>query len=448
MSTGKTKAYSVTQHPRYKEARELAGRLRGGLNESRKEIGAEISDVLAMSQGSDPYWMTTGKILKAYWAQDVVNNTVMPFLISQGLKNMHLRDIHYTLTGSEGSITWNGEEYMNSDKHWGELIEAFANARYLKLFEWKLIRDNKNEFYHRTSYRRPKTFAEALDLVRENLEPEVVIKKLIEQPFKDMLNIWNFQPVHVEIWAEKDLALLEKICKAWSLNAVVGEGETSITQVLLLVDRLIAANKPARIAYISDCDVVGSNMVKAMARKVEYFLMLKGSKLDVRVIPLMATPEQVEELGLPTKPHKKGKKQAYDTRVQNWLDTRGMDGAVEVNTIHAIHPEFFKDTIEDFIQEYVDVDKWNEVIDMRKAIPKWVTGHLDETMVDVSSLDAMIEAVDWDDIELDHSIRVDNMGESELDYDQADKDHNWLLSTTLEYGDQLEKYQEFDDGDL
>lgn len=444
------KQFSVTQHPRYDEARKRAAELRKSLDQSRKEAGLEIADVLAMSQGNDPYWMTTGKILKARWAEDVMNNIVQPFLTAQGVRNMHLRSIHYTLTGSVENRTWSGERYLNTDAYWKDLIEAFANARYLGLVRWDVIRDNKNEFVHRTSYRDPRTFGQALRMVRENLTPDVLIDKLIKKPFEGMLNMWKFQPVHVELWAEKDLVLLEKVCSDWSLNAVIGEGETSVTQVYMLADRIIRARKPARIGYISDCDVVGSNMVKAMARKLEYILKTFHGKqrIDVKVIPLMATPEQVEELGLPTVPMKTGKKQAYNTRVENWLETRDMDGAVEINSLEALHPDYFKDTIKDFIRSFVDVDKWNEVIDMRRNIPRWVVEHMDDTDVDLTTLEDMVEAVDWDQVKTDHKDRVKDMGKSDMDYEENDEEYSWLLDTKEEYWTQLRMYDKYDAGDL
>lgn len=446
----KEKAYSVTDHPRYEEARKLSSDLRKELNKSRKEAKLEISDVVAMSQGNDPYWMTTGKVLKAYWAEEVMETIVKPWLRAQGVKNMHLRNIHYNMTRSAEILTWNGEQYQNTDAHWKDLIEAFANARYLGLVDWKLIRDNKNELAHRTSYKVPRTFDEAIDKVRENLTAEVAIDKLVKKPFNDMLNVWHFQPVHVELWAEKDLSLLEKVAKGWSINTITGEGEISITQIYLAAERIVQAKKPVRIGYISDCDVVGTNMVKAMARKLEYRLkaQLRKRNVDVKVVPLMATPEQIEELGLPTTPHKRAKAQAYQTRVDNWLETRNMTGAVEVNSLESLHPEYFKQVLEDFIRSYVDVEKWNEVINFRKEIPDWVIGHLDDSEIDMSSFDDMIDAVDWTDIEADHNGRITDMGESEMDYEENDPNYKWLLDTKLKYGEQLGLYRKYDRGDL
>ena len=84
----KEKPYSVTEHPRYDEARKTASEWREVLDTARKKVGAAIADMLAMSQGNDPYWMTTGKVLKAYWAQDVMRNIVQPFLTAQKIKSI------------------------------------------------------------------------------------------------------------------------------------------------------------------------------------------------------------------------------------------------------------------------------------------------------------------------------------------------------------------------
>ena len=271
----------------YREAREAANKWNKGLNASREEGGLSIRDVIAMSPGNDPFWQTPGKMLKAIWASHIMKKIIKPHLRRINVDDIHLRDIHYILTGMNYR-TWDGSEiYQNTTAHWSDIITAFANARYLDLVDPALIRDNKNKCNRRTDYRQDYEFSGRVERGKEDLNKEKVLE-LFTSWFYGLKNWHNHMPCHIEIWAEKDLALLEQVAKKYKIDTVVGEGETSITQVYRIINRIKKAGKPVRIAYIADCDVVGSNMSKAMSRKMEFIIQqLKADDYDVKLTHLM-----------------------------------------------------------------------------------------------------------------------------------------------------------------
>jgi len=346
-------------------AKNYAKEFNAELKEIMIENKLKVKDMIAMSAGTDPFWMTKSKVLKAKWAEKIMNEVIKPYLRKTNLRDDHLRNIHYILVGMPEMKTWSGEQYLNEEKCWDELLEGFAVARYLDFVDYRLIRDKKNDVYERTFYHEGKTFEKAMEEAKNNINAESIISDVFVYPFYRMLNEWAFQPVHIEIWLEKDLALVEKITKQYSINTVVGTGETSVSMVYELFDRITNANRPVRIAYISDCDVVGSNMVKAMSRKAEYLLRRRNLEIDIKIIPLMATPEQVKELNLPTAPMKKSESKGYETRKKNWLESRRMTGAVEVNSLHAQYPEYFEATLIKFIESYLDKKRWDRTISYR-----------------------------------------------------------------------------------
>lgn len=429
------------------DPQEFADEYNTPLNTLKKRTGITIKNLVAMSQGTDPFWMTRGKVTKALWAKDVVEDIVKPHLTRIDVENIHLRDIHYILV-SIPHHTHDGETYENTMKSWKDLIGAFSVARYLEFIDYRLIRDNKNDFQRRSHYGIGRDFNTAKHIAMANIEPETVIEKVILKPFERLLNPWSTQKFHIELWAEKDLALMEKVAYEWNINTVVGEGETSVTMVYELVDRIIAADKPARICYVADCDVVGMNMSKAMARKVEYLLDRHGSELDVKLVPLMLTASQVGDYGLPTVPMKTSTGAGYETRKEKWYVAQGLSGAVEVNALHSMEPEYFEDVLKDFIHNYLDVNKWHEFMEYRRGVKRQVKDILDESVLNLSSLKDMMNEVDWRSAGNEFREGIAEIGISDIDVDDADLKYKWLLDTTLTYGSQMQSYNKYEDGDL
>ncbi len=449
----------------YQEAREAADKWNRGLNASRKKHGLSIDDVVAMSPGNDPFWMTPGKILKAAWAQIIMDNIIKPHLRrinvgvpdSQKIKDIHLRDIHYILTGMNYSIWDRSETYQNSTAHWDLLITAFANARYLNMVDPILIRDNKNKYEKRTDYRSDWDFETRIERGKEDLNKTEVLE-LFTSWFEGLKNWHNHMGVHIEIWIEKDLALVELVAKKYKIDTVTGEGETSVTQVYKIINRIKKAAKPVRIGYIADCDVVGSNMSKAMARKMEFVIhMLERDGFDVKLTHLMLTPAQVEQYNLPTIPMKVSKSGAYETRKDDWMEARGLPGAVEINSFHALYPDEFKAILENFINSYYD----SEIKDKVKDFNKEQTKYIEELLINnekitkplekfLEVLIAAIDDIDWEDQESEYDADFDGLIEEhgEKDYSDRDEHYQWLLDTELDYGGQLDRYDEYEAGEL
>ncbi len=427
-------------------AKNQADEWNSNLIQAKKDHNLSNDMILAMSPSVDPYWMTPGKMLKSLWAQEIMEKIIIPHLRRIGVENIHLRDIHYTLTSDPNQKTVSGERYLNTDNCWQELILAFAVARYTGMVDWKLIRDNKNVFHHRSKYDENKDFSELVEKGIAGINVDDIIRETILYRFYDMLNHWNWMPVHVEIWCEKDLPLLELVCNENGINYVIGEGETSITQVFQLADRISDIKKPVRIGYVADCDVVGSNMSKSMSRKLEF--LSKKLDMDIKLVPLMLTPEQVSSFGLPTIPMKPSKSGAYETRKDNWLISREMDGAVEINSFHALYPEDFRGILEDFISSYKDMDLWDKIEGFNEKVQEFVREKIDGSNIDISSIINALEDVDWNEVTTEYDEKVEEIGKSELDFENNDAKYKWLLDTTQGYFVQLKKYYLYEHGKL
>lgn len=447
----------MTEIPGYRKARKAADLWNKGLNAARKEGGLSIDDVIAMSAGNDPFWQTPGKMLKAIWADHIMKNIIKPHLRRIKVADIHLRDIHYILTGMNYK-TWDvSEVYRNTTAHWSDIITAFANARYLDLVDPALIRDNKNKCNRRTDYRPDYDFDKRIESGKEDLSKEMVLDLFVSW-FDGLKNWHNHMPCHIEIWAEKDLALLEQVAKKYKIDTVVGEGETSITQVYRIINRIKKAGKPVRIGYIADCDVVGSNMSKAMSRKMEFIIkQLKADDYDVKLTHLMLTTAQVRQYNLPTIPMKESKSGAYETRKDEWMEARGLEGAVEINSFHALHPGEFKAILVNFITSYYDSDIKDKIRDFNKdqseSIKELISEdeNINSLLEDfLTALNDAIDGIDWHVKGCDYDDDFDSMLEEhdEKDYSNRDEHYQWLLDTELQYGEQLSRYNEYEAGEL
>lgn len=455
------KSIKTSDVPGYKEAVEFSNSWNKSLNDFRKKHGLSIKDMVALSQGNDPFWMTPGKVLKAQWAFHIMESIVKPHILRIGETDIHLRDIHYILTGMS-QLTWNGSEvYQNTEAHWDDVIKGFANARYLDLVDPELIKDNKNKHEIRTKYRPDSGIISRVKYGKGDLTNKGVLDLFISW-FSGLKNWQNHMPVHIELWAEKDLALLDQIAEKYDVNTVTGEGEISITQVYQIINRIKKAGKPVRIGYVSDCDVVGSNMSKAMARKMEFIIhSLEESDFDVKLTHLMLTPTQVNQYGLPTIPMKAAKpdskSKSYETRKDEWMKSRGLPGAVEINSFHALYPDNFRNILENFILSYFDADIRDEIIsfneeqsnNIRELISndKKINTLLEKSL---TSLKGVIDKINWKEKEENYDVEftevIDACGD--LDYSERDEHYQWLLDTDLAYGEQLARYNEYESGNL
>lgn len=440
----------------FKEARELAKHWNKSLTDFAKEHGLKFDDLLAMSPGNDPFKMTEGKILKGAWAKKIMEQKIIPHLRAINVPNIHLRDIHYILLGT--IKTWNNSAvYQNTMANWKGLITAFVNARYLRMVDPKLIRDNKNKFYERTTYREDLDFEPRAESGKQDLNKENVLELFISW-YYDLKNYHNHQSVHVEIWAEKDLALLDQVAEKYKINTVIGEGETSLTQVFLLMERIKEAGKPVRIGYITDCDVVGSNMSKSMARKLEFIIKrMETEGYDVKLVHLMLTPDQVRKYRLPPQPMKKSTSRAYETRKDEWKESHGIDGAVEINSFHALYPDEFRDILENFILSYFDTELRDKILEFNEeqsdkikeliSNDDTINGLLKEFL---EAFETKIDGIDWDQMLDEYDTEFKDMiwNHGKIKVEEEDEDYNWLLNSDLNYGEQLNLYKKYESGEL
>ncbi len=313
-----------------------------------KEAGENIPDLLALSRNNDPFVAgTPAHIRDAEWFAEVWER----YGFEEGT---HLRRVHYLLVSHGGVTGSSGKPYENTEGCWNDLCTAGRYARYLGLVAPEMFADRRNpepRLYMTPREEEPGWVYDFKDWTLPRIQSKL-------SAYMPMPETWvtgyeyenNLQPYHVEVWCEKSTMNdeLRPLCEIHGVNLITGVGFMSITSVVELLGRVESLDKPCRILYISDFDPAGSGMPVGVARQIEFGLLRYSG--DIRLEPLILTPEQVRRYSLPRTPVKD-----EDKRRGKWEAIHGA-GAVELDALQALHPGEFARLVQEGIMSFRDVN--------------------------------------------------------------------------------------------
>jgi hypothetical protein len=323
-----------------------------------KQTGRSIIALLALSPNNDPFYITPGQRKDAEWFAEIWRQHG----VSTGVHN---RRIHYWLVTRPTPVKRpNGSNYENDENCWNWLDRASCTARYLGLVSSDAFIDRRNP--------DPEIF----ETVCDDPEPETTIvhyddwgsyglptvPKLPDLP-KTLPDLPGYevtplpetteQPFFVEIWCEKtgQNDVLVPICERYGVNYITGAGELSETACYRFLERVLEANKPARILYVSDFDPAGKGMPVSISRKIEFHQRDNPEfrDLDIRLEPIILTLEQVTQYNLPRIPVKD-----TDKRKANFEAVNG-EGQVELDALAELMPDKFARIVTSAILRYRDL---------------------------------------------------------------------------------------------
>jgi len=295
-----------------------------------------VGDLIVMDAKNDPFYVGTASDReRAQWFGDVWER------YSDG-GTLHLRGVHYRISSMERPpVKPDGTPYANTDEDWEWIQSASKNARYLGLVD-AAFTDMRTP--------TPSLFGDG-QMWTET--PTVTARAAgswgVEMPSLSYTSEHgSLQPYHLEVWCEKQTMerTLVPLCRKMGANYVPGQGEMSISCVVAAVARIRAADKPARIFYVSDFDPAGNGMPVSVARKLEFF---GRGELDIRLDPIVLTAAQVEHYDLPRKPVK------AILRTSKFVKTHG-DGAVELDALEGIHRGELRKIVSAAMLPYYDQD--------------------------------------------------------------------------------------------
>ena len=353
----------MISHPRcYKDIKELA-----------KTTGNKIPDLLAMSCQNDPFYIMPAQKKQAEWFANLWSRFNLP-------RGVHLRRIHYKLVSlPEGDAVnlVDGRLYQNTEGCWQYLASASKAARCLSLVAADAFQDQRNpdpvtncDYPYQT---HPHWWLSSSWSDNDWLIPEINtnlaadLDWIIPRVFVGGYDATaHDQPFHLEIISEKSTMddIVIPLCEELAINYAPATGFQSITGVIGLLKRLRQANKPGVIFYISDFDPAGSFMPPSVARQIEFWLPTYAPGLDVLLLPIVLTKEQVIQYSLPPIPIKD-----TDKRQDNFLNKYDVSGATELDALEALHPGELEKIIQQAVAPYRDSRAKS-----KQAYIKWQAG--------------------------------------------------------------------------
>jgi hypothetical protein len=117
--------------------------------------------------------------------------------------------------------------------------------------------------------------------------------------------LWREQPVHVEVWVEKDAlaGAIMPVTSHFDVSLMVARGFTSETYAWEAVEYWQALGKEVHIFHLGDFDRSGQDAADDLARKLTQFGAARG--VPVYFEKLAVTERQVEFWNLPTREPKR-----------------------------------------------------------------------------------------------------------------------------------------------
>ena len=133
-------------------------------------------------------------------------------------------------------------------------------------------------------------------------------------------------------WVPKR-SVVEPVCDEWDVPLYPARGYSSLTMIHDAAQSLERKGRPARILHFGDYDPSGQDAILTVQRDLKA-LAPRTNKLGLEFEIVAVTPEQIRELGLPTRPTKRS-------------DTRSGAFGEESVELDAIEPDVLRQMVSD-----------------------------------------------------------------------------------------------------
>lgn len=142
-------------------------------------------------------------------------------------------------------------------------------------------------------------------------------------------DVWREQADYVEVWCEKDAlaGVIYDETAQWDVPLMVSRGYSSLSLLHGAAQTAAAKAKPCHIYYLGDYDPSGLDIARCIERDLRGF----AKNAEICFHRVAVTPEQIQELHLPTRPTKK-----TDTRAKGFQGQSVELDAIPSDTLRGI----------------------------------------------------------------------------------------------------------------
>jgi len=231
-----------------------------------------------------------------------------------------LRQIFYMLVS--------GYNYDKTEKAYNRLTEAMNRARRAQLVAMDAIRDDGFREHQTTEW--------------DNYDDIVGYFKTLADQFE--LKRQEVQPTYLMIWCEAQgmMPQLASAVRDWHVPVLSSGGfDSTTTKHDVAVG--ISNHDAVEILHIGDHDPSGVHIHSSLDEDLQAFVGYYGG--DLKVTRLAVTPDQVDEMDLPTAPPKS-------------TDKRSFDG-YETTQAEAIPPRTLRAIVQEAVESRTDMNAFN-----------------------------------------------------------------------------------------
>lgn len=300
--------------------------------------------------------------------EEVVTGSIPVFqsFINRGVVPT-LRTIYYALV-SKNIIP-------NTKSAYKGVSSAFVKARQQGMIHWDWLADEGRDIEEgeRNDIFEPNRYADAV--MRNSISN---LKNSLEGSTYFSYPKWMNQQYYIEVWIEKNAlrATFKNYIEDFKVALIPSRGFSSWTFLKEAYDRIREDmnNKTPLILYFGDFDPSGEDIERFLRESMNGFF-----GLDLQVIRVGVTKDQIEKYNLPTTPEnaEEIEKLHRDSRFAKWEHG---DYRVELDALLAFVPDEFERIVKESIQEYFDESIYKDVLDKEAEAKEIISDKLKDEL--------------------------------------------------------------------
>jgi len=227
----------------------------------------------------------------------------------------------------------------NKQRNYDALGDTISKARLGGLVDWDAIED-------RTRFLRGRS---------NSYDPETALRSLSRRYSIDM---WRNQETRIEVWIEKDalLGVIDTICRRNDVDYFACRGNVSQSAPYEAGKRMERYQRDGYrtvVIHLGDHDPSGLDMTRDNQDRINLF---GWDETEVRRIAL--NRDQIDDFNPPPNPVK-----MTDSKAPAYIAEHGYSSW----ELDALEPRVMRDLLQEVIDEYKDVDAWQEREDLLEA---------------------------------------------------------------------------------